>query len=274
MSNIHPTSIVDSQVQLADEVEIGPGCMLQGRITLGTGTRLIGNVYMQGPLNLGPGNTFYPFCCIGFAPQDWSFESGAEGAGLRIGANNIFRESVTVHRATSFDPDCPTVIGDGNYFMVGGHVGHDSVLGNRCVLANGVQLGGHVTLEDIANLAGGAMVHQFCRIGRLAMVGGLQALTQDAPPFCICHKLRGVSSLNIVGLRRAGLRAHIDPLKHAFDILFRGGHTNPHAVHLVKQHLGHDPLCHELAEFVTRTKRGITPYMRSKKAARETTAVN
>lgn len=257
MPSIHPSAIVDARAELADDVVIGPHCVIEGRVRIGAGTRLIARVFLQGPLVLGERNIIYPGACLGFPPQDRKFDPATEGAGVMIGKGNVLRECVTIHRATGLEP---TRLGDENYLMVNAHLAHDVKVGNRCTLANNAALGGHVELHDGAILGGNAAVQQFCRIGRLAMLSGVTGITRDLPPFCICYKSRAVGSLNLVGLRRAGLRQHIQPLKEAFDILYRQRHSMPVAVRLIEQRLGDDPLCQELARFVRSSKRGIVAH--------------
>src|SRR5437870_12468274 len=131
-ATIHPSAILEGDIQLADDVAIGPHCVLTAppgtSITLGTGTRLIGNVYLQGPLAMGAHNTIYPFVTLGFPPQDLKWDPSIPGAGVRIGSGNVFREHVTIHRATSHET--PTVIGEHNYWMACSHAGHDAHVGD------------------------------------------------------------------------------------------------------------------------------------------------
>lgn len=259
MPDIHPTAVVSPEAQLADDAVVGQYCTIEGKVTLGPRTRLIGHVYMKGPLLMGVGNTVYPFACIGYAPQHRRFDPKTTGGGIVIGNDNVFRESVTVHRAFT---EKPTVIGDRNYFMVNSHAGHDCVVGNDCTLANQVLLAGHVQLGDGVTIGGNAGLHQHCRVGRLAMVAGMEPLKQDVPPFCVVHPFEGPQSLNLIALRRAGLRQHIKPLQLAFRILFHQGHTNPRAADIIEEQLGDDPLCREFAAFVRATKRGIARPLR------------
>ncbi|MBI1369785.1 MAG: acyl-ACP--UDP-N-acetylglucosamine O-acyltransferase [Planctomycetes bacterium] len=260
MAQIHPTAIVDYPPGLADNVVVGPLCILRGKVNIGAGTRLLHRVTMQGPVNIGEKNLLYPNVCIGYAPQDFKFDSAKEGSGVVIGHSNVFREGVTVHRGSGDAGDPPTSIGDRNFFMVNSHVAHDCNVGSDIIMVNGSLLAGHVTVQNNAILGGNAAVHQFVRIGRLAMLGGGAVLTKDLPPFCVARESRGVGSLNLVGLRRSGLRDSIKPLKEGFDILYRHRHTNPRAIELIMEKLGDDPLCRELAQFVAQTKRGITSY--------------
>jgi UDP-N-acetylglucosamine acyltransferase len=257
MPQIHSTAIVGDDVELADDVEIGPHCILEGPITLGPGTRLLQRVSLHGPLTLGRGNVLYPNVCLGFAPQHRKFDPRQAGAGLVIGDENIFREGATAHRATG---ERPTRIGHRNYLMANCHIGHDAVVGDRVMMANGALLGGHVEVGHDAILGGNSAVHQFCRVGRLGMLSGADAISQDLPPFCIAYATKLIGSLNIVGLRRAGLGHHLRPLKRAFDLLFRSRLSRSSAVERILDELAGDPLCVEMAQFVRASQRGITAY--------------
>ncbi len=257
MPQIHPTAIVDDLAQLADDVIVGPGCIISSGVKVGAATRLTHRVTLKGPLTVGIHNIFYPNSCIGFAPQDLSYDAESAGAGTVVGSHNVIREGVTIHRATK---DKPTTVGDRNYLMANSHVGHDSVIHNDVVMVNGALLGGHVEIADKVILGGNAVVHQFCRAGRMAMISGLRGITKDLPPFCVCYDSRTTGSLNLVGLRRAGLRDHIPSLKKAFDIVFCQGHTRLIAADLVMENLADDPLCVEFANFVRNSKRGIVKY--------------
>lgn len=258
MAQVHPTAIVDDRVHLGKDVIVGAQCILEGRVTVGDGTRLLPRVIIRGTVNVGQRNIIYPNACIGYAPQDLKFDPANEGAGVLIGSDNIIREGVTIHRATG---DHPTTLGDHNYLMCNSHMAHDTAVGHYCMFANGALLAGHVRVFDRAILGGNAAIHQFARVGRLAMVSGGVAMAQDTPPFCIAHYLKRVGSLNLVGLRRAGLREHIKPLQRAFDLLYRQHHLPARAAELILEELGDDPLCREFAEFVTSSKRGVSKYL-------------
>lgn len=257
MAQVHPSSIIGPHVELADDVVVGPWCCLEGRITIGPGTRLLRGVNLKGPLTIGARNLIYPHACIGYEPQDLKYDPAIDGAGTVIGDANTFREGVTISRATGA---APTSVGDANYLMAYSHLGHDVSLGSNCLLANGAGVAGHVKIGDRVVLGGGAMIHQFCRVGRMSMVSGLGGLAQDLPPFCMVHRSRRVSGLNLVGLRRGGFKDNVDAVRQAFKILFRSNHTLSRAVERIQTELAHDPLCQELAAFVQGTKRGITPY--------------
>jgi UDP-N-acetylglucosamine acyltransferase len=259
--DVHPTATVDPAAELDSDVRVGPQCVITGRVRLGPGTHLMGHNYVHGPLQMGTGNTVYPFACIGLAPQDRKFPPDHAGAGTVIGDRNVFRESVTVHRATG---EMPTRIGDDNYFMVASHVGHDAVVHNRCMLANAALVAGHCDIADDVVLGGVSGVHQFCRVGRITIMSGSTGVTQDIAPFGMIGKLGSLGGLNIIGLRRAGLREHIAPLKQAYAILFGQRHANRVAIAKIRAQLGDDPLCHELADFVDAGTRGVTGYARAR----------
>ncbi len=266
MATIHPTAIVDPRAELADDAQVGPGCIVEGLVRIGPGSRLIANVYLRGPVSIGAANTIYPFACVGFEPQHQHYDTAHEGPGVVIGDHNRLREGVTIHSATG---PRATSVGDRNFLMANSHVGHDAAVHNDCTLANGALLGGHVEVGDFAVLGGNAAVHQFCRLGRLSMVAGTHGVAQDVPPFCIAYTTRRVGSLNLVGLRRSRYRQHIEPLKRAFDALYRQRLANMAAVELIEEELKDDPLCLELARFVRETKRGITQYGSSDKVEAE-----
>lgn len=257
MPNVHPSAIIDPQAQIADDVTVGPGCVIEGPVQIGPGTVLMHRVSLKGPLAIGARNTFYPNVIIGYAPQHRGISPDAPSTGVAIGDDNIFREGVTINAATK---ETPTAIGSRNYMMANSHIGHDSVIDNDVTMANGVLLGGHVHVASNAFLGGNCAVHQFCRVGRLAMIGGVTANVKDVPPFCVVHDSRRVGALNMVGLRRAGLRQHLPALKQAFGVLYFEKHTLGRAAEIIEETLSDDPLCLELARFIRESRRGICHY--------------
>ncbi|NJL31927.1 MAG: acyl-ACP--UDP-N-acetylglucosamine O-acyltransferase [Phycisphaerales bacterium] len=217
---------MDPLAQLSEDVVVGPGCVIDGPVKIGPGTTLLAQVHLRGNIVIGARNQVYPFAVLGGEPQDRKFKPGdmnPQLPGLVIGDDNIFRESVTIHRATGSEP---TRIGNNNMFMAGSHVAHDCSIGNHVTMVNSSLIGGHVHVQDMVTLGGNSSVHQHCRIGRLAFLSGSEALVKDLPPFCMVIGRRSVSCLNLVGIRRAGYRNHIKNLEKAFDILFRQRHTN------------------------------------------------
>jgi UDP-N-acetylglucosamine acyltransferase len=257
MGHIHPTAAVDSSVELASDVAVGPHCVIRGTVSIADGTELVHNVYVDGPATIGRGNVLFPNVCIGFPPQDRKFPRGTRGPGVLIGDENVFREGTTVNGSTM---DRPTTLGNRNFLMANSHVGHDCIVGSDITLANGALLGGHVQIGDSTFLGGNSAVHQFCRIGRLVMVGGGAIVTQDMPPFCVARFTKSLDMLNLVGLRRAGLGTHIPALKRAFEIMYLSRLSRPTAIRRIVEELAEDALCIEFAEFCRSSTRGLTPY--------------
>jgi UDP-N-acetylglucosamine acyltransferase len=270
MPNIHPSSDVDPLVEMAPDVTIGPRCTIEGRVTIGAGTKIIGNAWLRGPLTIGSNNIIYPSVYLGFDAQHRTHFDPSLSGGVSIGNDNIIRENVTIHRSTGPQP---TTVGDRNFLMVGSHLGHDVVVGDDCTLVNNAAVGGHAHIHNQVILGGSAGVHQFCRVGRLSMLSASMLIVQDLPPFCTCYNSREVGSLNLIGLRRAGLLAHIRPLHDAFVLLYRSNHTIPVALGLIEAQCGHDPLVRELLAFVRASKRGITRSRISSRMGTRTRAI-
>ena len=257
MAEIHPTAIVDAEVELAEDVVVGPHCVLSGSVRVGTGSKLLGHVYLNGPLTLGEGNRVYTFATLGFAPQDFKWEPKRPGAGLSIGDGNVFRELVTIHRATS-DGE-PTRIGHRNYWMVNSHAGHDCRIADDCVFANGVLLAGSVDVEQGVVVGGGTAIHQHCRIGRGALLSGTMGLNRDLPPFFMLTGSNIAGSINVVGMRRAGMPgSDIDDVKWAFKTLYRRGLSPAGALEELRTRADR-PRVAECIAFVEASKRGIVP---------------
>ncbi len=249
MKRIDPSAVIGPEVELADDVEIGVACRLEGRITIGPGTVLMGYNFLRGPLTIGAGNRIYPFTCIGFEPQDYKFDPSRAGAGTVIGDGNIFREHVTIHRATS--ETIPTRIGNNNMLMVGSHAGHDAQVGNRCIFANNALVGGHAVIYDGVNLGGCSGVAQKVAVGRLAFVSGTVGITRHVPPFMITRSLRTVGGINIVGLRRSGMsRDEIDQVKWIFRTLFLSRNTRPFMVEALKERAAESTVVAETLAFL------------------------
>ena len=257
MPEIHSTTIIEGEVQLAEDVVIGPHCVLTGPITIGAGTRLIGNVYLQGPLTMGDGNTIYPFTCLGFAPQHAKYDPNEPGQGLVIGDGNTFREHVTIHRA--FTREGPTRLGDRNYFMATTHAGHDCVIGDDCTFVNGSALAGHCIAGDRVIIGGGTVVHQFCRLGRGAMLSGAMGLNMDIPPWFMLTGDNICGSVNLVGLRRSGMsREQIDEVRWVYRTLYRAGLSIKQALEVIRERAD-SPIVGEYVRFIESSDRGICP---------------
>lgn len=256
---IHPSAIVDSRARLAPGVEIGPGCVVRGEVSLAQGVRLIGGVYIEGPVEIGDGTLVYPGACIGFPPQDVKFKPGMPTAGVKIGANCLIREHVTIHSASKAPGEgAPTTIGDNVFMMANSHAGHDAKVGNGVILVNAVLLAGHSEVQERATLSGAAMVHQFGRIGKFAFISGGTAQAMDVPPFCIAGARNTIHGINAVGLRRAGFpREHITLLRQAFREAFRVALPRKEQVAVLRELGKTCPPVLDMAEFVEKSKRGI-----------------
>ena len=201
MSKVHNTAIIGKNVIIGSNVTIGPYCVIEDGVKIGNDNILYSSVYMSGETDVGKGNTFFPFCSIGSKPQDLKYQG--EKSKLIIGNENIFREHSTANPGTSGD-NMKTVIGNSSLFMIGAHIAHDCIIGDKVIMANQATLGGHVHVDNFAILGGLSAVHQFCRIGKLAMVGGLSAVENDVIPFGLALGNRAkITGVNIIGLKRA-----------------------------------------------------------------------
>lgn len=217
---IHPTAVIHPNARVAPSVRVGPYAVIDEGVVVGEDCQIGPHAYLTGLTEIGAGNRFFAGCVIGEAPQYLQYQG--EPTCLRIGDRNVFREHVTVHR--SCKPGGETVIGSHNLLMAHCHVAHDCLLGNHLIIANGALLGGHVRVEDRALISGNCLVHQFIRVGTLAMMQGGSAISKDLPPFTIARGDNGISGLNIIGLRRAGFSAPDRlELKQLYHALFRGG---------------------------------------------------
>ena len=253
-AHIHPTAIIDPRAEIGEEVEVGPYVIVEGKVRVGDRCVLRAGCYLIGPLTMGRQNAVYSHAVLGERPQHLKF--GNEPTRVEIGEYNIFRENVTVHRGTT--QAWVTRIGSHNFFMAGSHVAHDCHVGNNCVFANGALLGGHCVVEDNVFLSGNTAVHQYVRVGRLALLSGLSATTMDMPPFIIQQRTNVVVGVNVVGMRRAGISTeHIDAVRRAFHVLYREEKALPSALEKIDRELGTVPEVAEMAAFIRASKRGI-----------------
>ena len=253
-NKIHPSAIIGAQVQLGDGNEIGPGCVLEDGVVLGSRNRLWMNVYLGPGTRLGDDNQVHMGAVIGHVPQDLAF-TGAPSA-TTIGSRNTIREYVTIHRGTK--EGSSTVIGDDNFLMANVHLGHNCQVGHRTALVNLTTLAGYCVVDDGAILSGMVVVHQFTRIGQLAMVSGLSAVNKDVPPYMLCGGRPAViQGLNVVGLRRAGLSAAVrEDIKRAYKFLYREGLSVPHALEAIERKCNTSEV-KRLVEVVKSSQRGI-----------------
>ncbi|MBN2751235.1 MAG: acyl-ACP--UDP-N-acetylglucosamine O-acyltransferase [Rhodospirillaceae bacterium] len=219
MAHIHPTSVIDAKASLADDVEIGPFCVVGPGVVLHSGVRLISHVTVVGLTEIGEKTEIYPFASIGLRPQDLKYHG--EPSRLVIGCRNQIREGVTMNPGTE-GGGMLTQVGDNGLFMVGAHVAHDCIVGDNCIFANNATLGGHVEVGDFAIIGGISAVHQFVRIGQHAMIGGASALENDVIPYgSVLGNRAHLCGLNIVGLKRRNFgRETIHTLRRAYRLLF------------------------------------------------------
>lgn len=251
--SIHPTSIIEAGARLGEGVRIGPYAVIECDTVIGDDCEIRAHASIKRFTTLGRANVVYEGAIIGGEPQDVSFHECESY--VRIGEGNRIREGVTVHRGT--EPGSETIIGSGCFMMACSHVAHDCRLGDRVILANNVALAGHIRIDNQAFLSGGVVVHQFCRIGRLAMVGGNSKIVQDCLPFVITDGVPGrACGLNTVGLRRAGIKtAEIQQLKQAYRLLLRSSLRLEEALDRMSEI--ESPLVEEMIEFARSSRRGF-----------------
>jgi len=253
-NTLHPSAVIGTTVRLGDGNEIGPGCVIEDGVVLGSRNRLWMNVYIGPGTTIGDENQLHMGAVIGYVPQDVAF-AGA-GTFTRIGHRNTIREYVTIHRGTT--EGSSTVIGDDNFFMVNAHIAHNCQIGNRVTLVNLASLTGYCVVEDAAFLSGMVGLHQYTRIGRLAMVSALSAVNKDVPPYMLCGGRPAViQGLNVVGMRRAGLPPPVrEDIKRAYRLLYRAGLNVAHAIDGIERTCVSTEVKH-LVDFVKSSERGI-----------------
>jgi UDP-N-acetylglucosamine acyltransferase len=262
-TRVHPTALLSAETELADGVQVGPYVVTEGPVKIGPGCIIRPHTYLVGTLTLGPDNDVGTGCILGERPQH--LRDAGEGTCVEIGAANVFREHVTVHRGTQATGR--TVIGNHNFFMANSHVAHDCVIGNHCVFTNGSLLGGHCVVGDRAYLSGNSGVQQFTRIGRLAFLSGASVTTKDIPPFITQQGFNCVGGVNIVGMRRAGFTTEqITAVRTAFRVLYMQGLLIGPALAKLEQELGHLDVVAELIAFIRQSQHGITTALRRRAA--------
>jgi len=255
---IHPTAIISPAATLGPNVQIGPYCIIGPQVALGEDCVLHSHVIIEGGASIGRANEFFPFAYIGGKTQDLKYLG--EPTHVEIGDHNVFREHCTVHRGTT--AEVPTRIGSHNYFLCNAHVAHDCQLGNHLILSNNATLGGHVTVDDYAILSGLSGVHQFCRIGRHAIIGGCTKIHQDVPPFMIADGNPALTrGLNLIGLQRRGFAEDdLRALKSAYKKLFlkKDGNLALALSSLMATHTAANPQVAHLIQFIESSQRGVT----------------
>jgi len=254
---IHPSAIVHPQARIESGVQIGPFSVIGEKVSVGKNTRIDAYTYIEGQTQIGEDNHFYPFCVIGTYPQDLSYKG--EETSVCIGDRNIFREYVTIHRGT-VNGKKKTELGCDNYLMAYSHVAHDCLVGNETIFINGAILGGHVLVDDHAQIGALSAVHQFCCVGTHAFIGGGSMITQDVLPFCRVAGTRPTLfyGLNAVGLRRKEFsRERIRALKEMFKLIFTSNLNINQALDRIKNEFPHGEDRDEIIQFIQSSTRGI-----------------
>jgi UDP-N-acetylglucosamine acyltransferase len=257
MPNIHPTACVDRAAQIAEDVEIGPYCIVGPNVAIGTGCRLLANVHVTGHTSLGAGTVVYPFTSLGTPPQSVRYRGGPTR--LVVGAHCDIRESVTMNIGTE-DGGGVTEVGERGFYMANSHVGHDCRVGREVVFANGATLGGHCSIGDYVFLGGLAAVHQFSRIGSHAMIAGLTGIRADVIPFGLAIGAVGqLAGLNTVGMKRRKFSHQtIHAVRSAYRTLFFGEGTFSSRIDIVEAELGADAAVAAIISFMRQdTKRPL-----------------
>jgi UDP-N-acetylglucosamine acyltransferase len=250
---IHPTAVIHPKAKLDPTVRVGPYAVIDEGVEIGPDCIIGPHVYLTGRTRIGARNHFLAGCVIGEAPQDLKYQGAATG--LCIGEGNLFREHVTVHRSAKLAED--TTVGSGCFLMAHCHVGHNCRVGDRVIVANGALLGGHAMLSDGAFISGNCLVHQFVRVGTLALMQGGSAISKDLPPYTVARGDNGICGLNTVGLRRAGFTpAERLELKQLYHALFRQGINLRKALAVAQKKFSSTP-AKIMMEFVAASKRGV-----------------
>jgi UDP-N-acetylglucosamine acyltransferase len=252
---IHPTAIIHPKAQIGAGCDIGPYCIIGEQVILGDGCRLHSHVVIDGHTQLGRENELFPFATVGLKTQDLKWKGGHTRT--EIGDQNTIRESVTINSATG-DGEV-TRVGSHNHVLAYSHIAHNVTVGNFVIMSNVATLAGHVIVEDHAVIGGLAAIHQFCRIGKMAIIGGCSKVVQDVPPFMMADgNPAQTRTINKVGLDRNSVSEEAQTaLKHAYKILFREGLTIPNALNRIEGELPILPEIKHLVEFTRNSERGI-----------------
>lgn len=255
MPQIHSSAVVSTKAQIDNDVEIGPFCYIEDDVVIESGTRIFNHVTVYSGARIGKNNQIFPGTVIAAIPQDLKF--GGEYSQLILGDNNTIRESVTLNRGTGSGGK--TIIGDNNLFMAYSHAAHDCTIGNNCIFANSVALGGHVTLEDYVILGGLTGIHQFVNLGAHTMIGACSMVVKDVIPYALFSgdplQYKG---MNIIGLRRRGFsEAQLAVLKKSYQLIFSSGLNVTQAVEKIKAELEMTEHVMHLLSFISSSSRGI-----------------
>ncbi len=255
--SLHPTAIVAATAVVPDSCTVGPYCTIGPEVVLGEDCELVSHVVLDGRLQMGARNKVYSFACLGIAPQDLKYQG--EPTQLELGDDNTIRESVTISRGTAKGGGI-TRLGNRCLIMAYVHIGHDSQIGNECILANAATLAGHVIVEDYATVGALCPVHQFCTIGRHSYVGGGTTITQDVLPYSLTSAKRETHAygLNKIGLERRGFsRDQLKALQHAYRLLLAAKLNTSQAIQRLKDEGTASEDVAYLVQFIERSERGV-----------------
>jgi len=258
VARIDPTARVADAAKIGADVEVGPYCIVGPDVTIGDGCKLLAHVHLAGVTTIGPRTVIYPFASLGTSPQSVHYKG--EASRLLVGADCVIRESVTMNTGTA-GGRMETRVGERCMFMAYAHVGHDCIVGDDVIFANGGTLGGHCTVGDFVFMGGYAAVHQFVRIGERTVIGGLTGVVHDVIPFAAANGQRAkLAGLNIVGLKRGGLtRPQIHALRRAYRMLFAGQGTLLESAEKVAAEFSGEPNVQRIVAFVREAgKRRLT----------------
>ena len=253
--SVHPSAVVAAGAVVPASCTVGPFCTIGPQVALGENCNLISHVVLDGRTRIGARNTFYPFCAVGVTPQDLKYRG--EATETVLGDDNTIREGVTVSRGTAGGGGI-TRIGSNCLLMASVHIGHDSLVGNHCILANAATLAGHVVIEDYATVGAFSPVHQHCTVGTYAFIGGGTIVTQDVLPFSLTSSRRENKAfgINKIGLARRGFSPErLQRLQKAFRLLLSSKMNTTQALEKIKQLEGEDVAL--LAAFLERSERGV-----------------
>ena len=252
---VHSTAVVESGAKIGNNVSIGAYSFIGPGVTIKDNAKIAQNVVIVGNTTIGENTTVYPFTVLGTPGQDLKYPDFEDGI-LTIGQNNIIREKCSIHAGT---PTHETIIGNNNFIMSETHIGHDCHIGNHIVLAS-VGLSGHIEIEDYVVLGAKSGFHQFCRIGRYAMVSGVSAITKDVPPFALSENERPneFAGLNIIGLKRKGFtKDDIHHIRAIYDFLYDMSGAIENRIQPLREKFLNDKFATEIADFLEKSKRNL-----------------
>jgi UDP-N-acetylglucosamine acyltransferase len=260
MPQIHPTAVLDPRARLADDVVVGPYVIIEGPVTIGAGTRVLPHTVIHGPTEIGARCKIGPAAYVGLDPQHAGYD-GVSETWLVVGDDVTIRENVSIHRAMKPGRENATTIGNRCYLMATSHVGHDAKVGEQVTLANGTMLGGHSEVGARAFLGGGSGLHQFVRVGRIAIIRGNEPVTHDVPPFA-AMAYGGLKGYNAVGCKRAGISpAGIASIRRAYHCIHQN-RSLPTAVAQIRDTVPETPEVLELLDFIANSRRGLPASVR------------